>query len=54
MRFSRENGAVSETEVSLRGTSFPSYSSFAKNKLRLELPVGGKLTEGFRELDEIG
>jgi len=54
MRFLQEKGAVSEIAVPLRGTSFPSYSSFAKNKLRLELPVGGKITEVFGELDEIG
>ena len=54
MRFLQEKGAVSEIAVPLRGTSFPSYSSFAENKLRLELPVGGKITEVFGELDEIG
>ena len=54
MRFFQENGAASETGVSLRGTSFPSYSSFAKNKLRLNLPGGGKITEVFGELDGIG
>ena len=54
MRFFQKKGAVSEIEVPLRDTSFPSYSSFAKNKLRLELPVGGKITEVFGELDEIG
>ena len=43
------------SEISFfEGTSFPSYSSFAKNKLRLELPVGGKITKVFGELDEIG
>ena len=30
MRFFQKNGAVSETEVSLRSTSFPSYSSLLK------------------------
>jgi len=53
-RFFEKNGDVAEIEVPLRDTNFPTYSSFAKNKLRLELPVGGKITEAFGELDEIG
>ena len=53
-RFVEKNGDVAEIEVPLRDTNFPTYSSFAKNKLRLELPVGGKITEAFGELDEIG
>ena len=54
MSFFQEKGAKSEIEVPLRDTSFPSYSSFAKNKLRLDLPVGGKIIEVFGELDGIG
>ena len=54
MSFFQKKGAKSEIEVPLRDTSFPSYSSFAKNKLRLDLPVGGKITEVFGELDGIG
>ena len=53
-RFVEKNRAVSEIEVPLRDTNFPTYSSFAKNKLRLELPVGGKITTAFGELDKIG
>ena len=54
MSFFQKKGAKSKIEVPLRDTSFPSYSSFAKNKLRLDLPVGGKITEVFGELDGIG
>ncbi len=54
MSFFQKKGAKSEIEVTLRDTSFPSYGSFAKNQLRLELPVGGKITEVFGELDGIG
>ena len=54
MSFFQKKAAKSEIEVPLRDTSFPSYSSFAKNKLRLDLPVGGKITEVFGELDGIG
>ena len=54
MSFFQKKGAKSEIGVPLRDTSFPSYSSFAKNKLRLDLPVGGKITEVFGELDGIG
>ena len=53
-RFFEKNGDVAEIEVPMRDTNFPTYSSFAKNKLRLELPVGGKITEAFGELDKIG
>ena len=53
-RFFEKNRAVSEIEVPLRNTNFPTYSSFAKNKLKLELPVGGKITKAFGELDKIG
>ena len=53
-RFFKKNGDTSEIKVPLRDTNFPTYSSFAKNKLRLELPVGGKITEAFGELDKIG
>ena len=53
-RFFEKKGDVSEIEVPSRDTTFPAYSSFAKNKLRLELPVGGKITEAFGELDKIG
>jgi len=53
-RFFEKKGNVSEIEIPLRGTNFPTYSSFAKNKLRLELPVGGRITEAFGELDKIG
>ena len=53
-RFFEKKGDVSEIEVPLRDTNFPTYSSFAKNKLRLELPVGGKITTAFGELDKIG
>jgi len=53
-RFFEKNGDESEIKVPLRDTNFPTYSSFGKNKLRLELPVGGKITEAFGELDKIG
>jgi len=53
-RFFEKNGDSAEIEVTLRDTNFPTYSSFAKNKLRLELPVRGKITEAFGELDKIG
>ena len=53
-RFFEKSGDVAEIEVPLRDTNFPAYSSFAKNKLRLELPVRGKITEAFGELDKIG
>ena len=45
---------VSQSKIPLRDTNFPVYSSFAQNKLRLELPVFGKISGAFGEIDRIG
>ena len=43
-----------QSKIPLRDTNFPVYSSFTQNKLRLELPVSGKISGAFGELDRIG
>ena len=45
---------VSQSKIPLRDTNFPVYSSFTQNKLRLELPVFGKISGAFGEIDRIG
>ncbi len=45
---------VSQNKIPFRDTNFPVYSSFTQNKLRLELPVFGKISGAFGEIDRIG